>query len=193
MGRRALPKIDSSINVDGHLRFVEALEPAHDPVRAFAPAGKKNGNTAHLVALPVKRISIRAVKNNRDAMAFDFSVGREHFQQRFPAALQVLPVQPTQFRRLANEVVTVDNDVNRHKIPYPGAGAGPRGPHPVVCCLSGQQPQQAVQVIVPVKFDFNPAFVPVPLYLDLGTVMARKFLGDPGQVNVGGAGRPFHE
>ena len=83
-------------------------------IGSFAPAGKKHFNAFYLITLSIQRISISTVKNNRNVVALYFFIGREQFEQRLSALLQINTIQGAQFRGLADQIVPVDDDVNCH-------------------------------------------------------------------------------
>ena len=57
---------------------------------------------------------VHAVEHHRDAMGLDLAVGRQAGDEGLAAEGDVAAVQQAQGRRLANEIVAVNDDVDRH-------------------------------------------------------------------------------
>ncbi len=138
--------------------------PFYDPVRGFTPVRKDHRDAFVPVSIRGESRCPRTVENHGNFMGFYTFVSGQQVQQRFSPGLEIQAVQPAQVRGLANEIVAVDDDMNRQT------------------GLAFEQTQQAVKIVVAVKLNCDAALLLFAINPDPGAEMAGEILFQSGKI-----------
>jgi hypothetical protein len=112
---------------DQGLFSLPGRQPLDDGIGQFTTSGKGDVDTADRWLPAAVRRCVGTVENHRDAVGTHSAIGGQLPDQGLPARLQVLLIDRAERGGLANQVVSVDDDVERHGKKASTAGCERKG------------------------------------------------------------------